>query len=143
MQNNKNIILIFILFQLNFYYVNSQQAYCWDLNPCAEFNCPQIGPRLCPPENVLIYYDCCPTDGCCPFIKWPNLLFLIFIIILLIIGCICCGFFLLTDARQKVFHRKQREEIQNNQRINQNSRYEREGRYINGFNHKKHSTTIV
>uniref|UniRef100_A0A914N936 Transmembrane protein n=1 Tax=Meloidogyne incognita TaxID=6306 RepID=A0A914N936_MELIC len=129
MQNNKIIIVILILFSLN--YVNSQQAYCWDLNPCIEFNCPQIGPRLCPPENVLIYYDCCPTDGCCPFIKWPNLLFLIFIIILLIAGCICCGFFLLTDARQKVFHRKQREEI-NNQRVKRET-----GKYISGFNHKK------
>ncbi|CAK5022590.1 unnamed protein product [Meloidogyne enterolobii] len=65
------------------------------------------------------------------------ILFLIFIIILLIAGCICCGFFLLTDARQKVFHRKQREEI-NNQRIKRET-----GRYINGFNHKNHSTTIV
>ncbi|CAD5222839.1 unnamed protein product [Bursaphelenchus okinawaensis] len=76
---------------------NGQQAYCWD--PCT-YNCPNRAPRLCPNEGIMTYYDCC-QDGCCEFIKWPNLIFLVCIIFALLCGCGCCCFFLITDAQRR------------------------------------------
>uniref|UniRef100_A0A915DZY4 Uncharacterized protein n=1 Tax=Ditylenchus dipsaci TaxID=166011 RepID=A0A915DZY4_9BILA len=87
---------------------SGQQAYCWD--PCA-FNCPKVGPRLCPPESILTYYDCCDS-GCCQYIKWPNLLFMVIIIFLLLAGCGCCFFFLFTDARHRMFAKRNQERQQ-------------------------------
>ncbi|KAI6190286.1 hypothetical protein M3Y97_00101000 [Aphelenchoides bicaudatus] len=76
---------------------NSQQSYCFD-QQCV--GCANPAPRLCPPENIFTYYDCC-IDGCCQFVKWPNLIFLVVVIIALLAGCICCCFFLVSEANQK------------------------------------------
>ena len=50
---------------------HAQQAYCWE--PCALLGgCASQAPVLCPPEEYLTYYECCPGFGCCQYVKWPN-----------------------------------------------------------------------
>ncbi|CAD5232196.1 unnamed protein product [Bursaphelenchus xylophilus] len=89
--------LFWIAFLVFLPLIRSQQAYCWD---ACTYNCPNRGPRLCPNEGIMTYYDCCP-EGCCEYVKWPNLIFLIFIILALLCGCGCCCFFLVTDAQKR------------------------------------------
>lgn len=48
----------------------------------------------------MTYYDCC-EDGCCLYIKWPNMIFLLLVIFALLLGCGCCCFFLVTDAQER------------------------------------------
>ncbi|KAI6213182.1 hypothetical protein M3Y94_00120100 [Aphelenchoides besseyi] len=84
------------LIGLTFRTVMAQQAYCFA--QC--YDCANPSPRLCPPETILNYYDCC-IDGCCQYLKWPNVIFLVIVIIALLCGCFCCCFFLVNEANQR------------------------------------------
>ncbi|TKR75699.1 hypothetical protein L596_016953 [Steinernema carpocapsae] len=85
-------------------------AYCfrtWYLDT------PHPLPLKCPPEEWLIYYDCCQgTDRCCSYYKWPNLVLLILIILGLISACCCCCIFLICESckRRKAKKEKNVEE---------------------------------
>uniref|UniRef100_A0A1I8AQP6 CX domain-containing protein n=1 Tax=Steinernema glaseri TaxID=37863 RepID=A0A1I8AQP6_9BILA len=71
-------------------------AYCYRQ---LYLDTPHPLPLKCPPEDWFTYYDCCEGyDHCCPYLKWPNLVFLILIILGLLLGCCCCCFFLIAES---------------------------------------------
>ncbi|KAI6220833.1 hypothetical protein M3Y99_01586300 [Aphelenchoides fujianensis] len=89
--------LLFFLLLSFFHSARAQQAYCFDQS-C--YDCANPAPRLCPPEQLFTYYDCC-LQGCCQFLKWANVIFLVIVIIALLAGCFCCCFFLMNEMNNR------------------------------------------